>query len=96
MYVEAINAAGGIDGRKVEFQGYDDESDASRANTLVKRLIENDKVHVIIGGSTTGATMSAVPLVERAGIAMLSLAGGSVITDPVKKFAFRLAHNDGW
>ncbi len=31
---------------------------------------------------------------ERAGIAMLSLAGGSVITDPVKKFVFRLAHND--
>lgn len=94
MYVEAINAAGGIGGRKVEFQGYDDESDASRANTLVKRLIENDKVHVIIGGSTTGTTMSAAPLVERAGIAMLSLAGGTVIIDPVKKFVFKMNQTD--
>lgn len=94
LYVDAINAAGGIDGRKVEFQGYDDESDASRANTLVKRLIENDKVHIIIGGSTTGTTMSAVPLVERAGTPMLSLAGGTVIIDPVKKFVFKMNQTD--
>ncbi len=94
LYIEAINASGGIDGRKVEFQGYDDESDASRANTLVKRLIESDKVHVIIGGSTTGTTMSAVPLVERSGVPMLSLAGGTVIIDPVKKFVFKMNQTD--
>jgi branched-chain amino acid transport system substrate-binding protein len=94
MYVEAINAAGGIDGRKVEFRGYDDESDASRANTLVKRLIENDKVHVIIGCSLTGPTMSAIPLVERAGIPMVSLGAGSAIVEPVKKFVFKTIHTD--
>lgn len=94
MMVEAANASGGIDGRKVELYRYDDESDPAKANTLVKRLIENDGVHVLIGGSTTGTTMSAVPLAERAGVPMLSLAGGTIIIDPVKKFVFKMNQTD--
>ncbi|MFH1872908.1 MAG: ABC transporter substrate-binding protein [Pseudomonadota bacterium] len=94
LYVDMINNAGGVDGRKIELYGYDDESNAARANTLVKRLIENDKVHAIIGGSLTGSTMSAVPLVERAGVPMLSLAGGTVIIDPIKKFVFKMTPTD--
>lgn len=73
---------------------YDDETDPARANTLVKRMLDNDGVHVLIGGSTTGTTMSAAPLVERVGVPMLSLAGGTVITDPVKKFVFKMNQTD--
>jgi branched-chain amino acid transport system substrate-binding protein len=94
MYVDSINASGGIDGRKLELVRYDDESDPARANTLVKRMLDNDGVHVLIGGSTTGTTMSAVPLVERAGVPMLSLAGGTVIIDPIKKFVFKMNQTD--
>ncbi len=94
MYVDTINAGGGIDGRKIELFRYDDESSPPRANTLVKRMLDNDGVQVIIGGSTTGTTMSAVPLVERAGVPMLSLAGGTVIIDPVKKFVFKMNQTD--
>jgi len=94
MYIDSINAAGGIDGRKLELVRYDDESDPARANTLVKRLLDNDNVQVLIGGSTTGTTMSAAPLVERAGVPMLSLAGGTVIIDPVKKFVFKMNQTD--
>ncbi len=94
LYVDMLNKAGGVDGRRVELFAYDDETDAARANTLVKRLLSNDQVHAIIGGSTTGATMSAVPLVERAGIPMLSLAGGSEIVEPIKKNVFKMNHTD--
>jgi len=94
LYVDLINKEGGVDGRKIELYAYDDETDAARANTIVKRLINNDQVHAIIGGSTTGTTMSAVPLVERAGISMLSLAGGSVIVEPIKPFVFKMNHTD--
>ncbi len=94
LYVDLLNKQGGVDGRKVELFAYDDETDAARANTLVKRMLSNDNVHAIIGGTTTGATMSAVPLVERAEVPMLSLAGGSVIVDPVKKYVFKMNHTD--
>ena len=50
-------------GRPLQLVHYDDGSDANKANGFAKRLIEDDKVDVLIGGTTTGATMSMVPLV---------------------------------
>jgi len=94
LYIEKINAAGGVLGRKLELMNYDDGSEASKANGFAKRLIESDQVNVIIGGTTTGATMSMAPLVEKAGVPFISLAGGVVVTSPVKKWIFKTPHTD--
>jgi branched-chain amino acid transport system substrate-binding protein len=94
LYVEKLNETGGVLGRKVELVNYDDGSDSSKANGYAKRLIEVDNVDLIIGGSTTGATMAMVPLVEKAGIPFISLGGGSVIVDPVKKWVFKVSQTD--
>ncbi len=94
MYVEKINADGGVLGRKLELVHYDDGSEANKANGFAKRLIESDKVDVIIGGTTTGATMAMVPLVEKAGVPFVSLAGAVVITEPTKKWVFKTPHTD--
>jgi branched-chain amino acid transport system substrate-binding protein len=94
MYVERINAAGGIGGRKLQLTVYDDAGDAEKARTFAKRLIEQDKVDVIVGGSTTGTTMAAVPLVEQAQTPFISLAGAVVIVEPAKKWVFKTPHTD--
>ena len=94
MYVERINAAGGIAGRKLQLTVYDDAGDAEKARTFAKRLIEQDKVDVIVGGSTTGTTMAAVPLVEQAQTPFISLAGAVVIIEPAKKWVFKTPHTD--
>jgi len=94
MYVERLNAAGGINGRKLALTVYDDAGDAEKARTFTKRLIEQDKVDVIVGGSTTGTTMAAVPLVEQAQIPFISLAGAVVIIEPAKKWVFKTPHTD--
>ena len=94
MYVEKINAEGGVLGRKLELVHYDDGSDAAKANGFTKRLIESDKVDVLIGGTTTGATMAMAPLVDKAGLPFVSLAGAVVIIDPVKKWVFKTPHTD--
>jgi len=94
MYVERINAAGGVLGRKLELVTYDDSGDAQKARTFAKRLIEQDKVDVIVGGTTTGATMAAVPLVEEAQVPFISLAGAVGIIEPVKKWVFKTPHTD--
>jgi branched-chain amino acid transport system substrate-binding protein len=94
LYVEKINAAGGVLGRKLQLVSYDSAGDAEKARTFVKRLIEQDKVDVIVGGSTTGETMAVVPLVEAAGVPFISLAGAVVITEPVKKWVFKTPHTD--
>ncbi|MBC7917807.1 MAG: ABC transporter substrate-binding protein [Rhodoferax sp.] len=94
LYVEKLNAAGGVLGRKLQLVAYDDGGDAEKARTFTKRLIEQDKVDLIVGGSTTGSTMAAAPLVEAAQIPFISLAGAVVIIEPVKKWVFKTPHTD--
>jgi len=94
LYVEKLNAAGGVLGRKLQVISYDDGGDAEKARTFGKRLIEQDKVDVLVGGSTTGATMAVVPLAEAAGIPFISLAGAVVIIEPVRKWVFKTPHTD--
>ena len=94
LYVEKINAAGGVLGRKLALTVYDSGGDAEKARTFAKRLIEQDKVDLIVGGSTTGETMAVVPLVEQAQIPFISLAGAVVIVEPVKKWVFKTPHSD--
>lgn len=93
-YVESINAAGGIADRKIELFIYDDSSDAAKANSFAKRLIQQDKVDFIVGASTTGSTMAMVPLVEASKVPTLALGAGSVIVEPVKPYVFRMPHSD--
>jgi len=94
LYIDKINAAGGVLGRKLQLVAYDDGGDAEKARTFAKRLIEQDRVDLIVGGTTTGTTMAAVPLVEAAQIPFISLAGAVVIVEPVKKWVFKTPHTD--
>lgn len=93
-YIEKINADGGVLGRKLELVHYDDGSEAGKANGFAKRLIESDKVDVLIGGTTTGATMAMTPLAEASNVPFISLAGAVVIVEPVKKWVFKTPHTD--
>ncbi|WP_310625601.1 ABC transporter substrate-binding protein [Limnohabitans sp.] len=94
LYVEDLNKKGGVLGRQLELVHYDDGSDATKANSFTKRLIEDDKIDILIGGTTTGATMSMVPLVTKAEIPFISLAGAVVVIEPVKKWVFKTPHTD--
>src|SRR3954463_10793589 len=88
-YVEQVNKTGGVVGRKLEVVIYDSAGDAKQAVTFARRLIEDDKVDLIIGGSSTGETMAAVPIIEEAQIPFISLAGANVVVEPVKKWVFK-------
>jgi branched-chain amino acid transport system substrate-binding protein len=94
LYVERLNKAGGVLGRKLELTIYDDAGAADKAASFVKRLIESDQVDVITGGSTTATTMAAVPLAEKAGVPFISMAGAVVIIEPVKPWVFKTPHTD--
>ena len=95
MVVDEINAKGGVKGRKLELVVYDTGGDATKAVQAANRLIKEDKVVAIIGPSTTGESMAVIPVVEKEGIPLISCAAGSKITDPVKKWVFKTAQNDG-
>ena len=94
MYVDKINAAGGVAGKKIELVIYDDGGDANKARTFATRLLEDDKVVAMVGGSTTGTTMAMIPAFEEAQVPFISLAGAIEVVDPVRKFVFKTPHTD--
>lgn len=94
MLVDDANKAGGLLGRRIELIQYDDGSEPGKANGLIKRLLNDDQVDMLIGGSTTGASMAMYPAIEKAEIPFISLAGATVISEPVKKWMFKVSHQD--
>jgi branched-chain amino acid transport system substrate-binding protein len=94
MVVERLNAAGGVAGRKLQLVVYDDAGDAEKARTFAKRLLEQDKVDVLVGGSTTGTTMAVIPLAEQSATPFVSLAGAVGIVEPVRPWVFKTPHTD--
>src|SRR6201993_3927307 len=94
MYVDNINAKGGVNGQKLQPVVYDDGADANAARTFATRLVEEDKVVAMVGGTTTGATLAMIPLFEEAQIPFISLAGAIQIIEPVRKWVFKTPHTD--
>ena len=94
MYIEDVNAKGGVDGKTVELIHYDTGGNAKKAVSFAKRLIKRDKVDVIVGGSTSGSTLAAMPEISKAGVPFISLAGSVKIIDPVNKWTFKTPHTD--
>jgi len=94
IYVDAINAKGGINGQKLQVVIYDDGGDANAARTFATRLVEEDKVVAMVGGTTTGTTMAMIPVFEDAQIPFISLAGAIEIIQPVRKWVFKTPHTD--
>ncbi|MFN3133562.1 ABC transporter substrate-binding protein [Roseibium sp.] len=94
MLVDDLNAKGGINGEKIELVIYDDGGDPNKARTFATRLVEDDEVVAIIGGSTTGTTMSILSVAQDEGIPFISLAGAIQIIDPVREYVFKTPHTD--
>ncbi|MDA8212445.1 MAG: ABC transporter substrate-binding protein [Clostridia bacterium] len=96
MLVEEQNAKGGINGHLIELVLYDNESDEMKSVIGAKKLINEDKVAVIIGSSQSGTTMSMVDTVTKAQIPLVSLASSAkIVTPPAdRKWIFKTPQND--
>ncbi|MBS1878140.1 MAG: ABC transporter substrate-binding protein [Actinobacteria bacterium] len=70
--VEAVNAAGGIDGRPLELIKCDTKSDPNLAAACARQAVEEEVV-AVVGPAVFNAT-SAYPILEKAGISQV---GGS-------------------
>jgi branched-chain amino acid transport system substrate-binding protein len=97
LAIEEINAKGGIDGKKIEWVFYDAETQSARGVTATRRLVEQDKVDIIVGGgNASGIALAMVPIVERAGVPFISTEGSMQIVNPVaqRKWTFKSTIDD--
>ena len=77
LAVDAINAAGGVNGRKIELVIKDDKSDPEQGKLVVGELVKVG-VSAIVGPMTSSLAEAMVPLVDRAKIATVSPTVSSV------------------
>jgi len=110
MIAAQIEEAGGVVGpdgviHEVEFVIYDDESNPEVAATVASRLIEEDEVDAIVGGSGSGPSLAVVPLMQEAEMPYVSMASSrSIIMNPetgeTYKWSFKTPqenfHSGGW
>lgn len=94
IYAKEINANGGINSEMIELVIYDSGGDASKARTFATRLVEEDKVHAVIGGSITGTSLAMADIYNDAEIPYISLAGASQIVIPVRPYVFKTPHTE--
>ncbi|NTV89067.1 MAG: ABC transporter substrate-binding protein [Clostridiales bacterium] len=100
LAVEQINAAGGINGKKIVLVKYDNKSEPSEATTLANKLMTQDKVLAILGPATSGSFKAEIPVAIKNKI---PVASGSATADDVtvdangvKEYAFRVCFNDSF
>lgn len=72
LAVDQANAAGGINGRKIELVVYDDQAKPDQAVPIANKLIGRDDVKIGISGSYSGATRAAASVFQNAGIPYIS------------------------
>lgn len=96
MIRDEVNKQGGINGHPIELIVYDDETDATKCNLAVKRLVKKDEVPVIIGPTTSGTSLAVVSIAEEAQIPLISCAASYKIVSPVEshKWTFKVAGSD--
>ncbi|MDI1343644.1 MAG: ABC transporter substrate-binding protein [Pseudolabrys sp.] len=64
--IAALNAKGGINGKKVELVVEDNRSEPQEAVTAYRKMISSDKVEVFASGCVSAGNFAAAPLVVRA------------------------------
>ncbi len=94
MCVEKLNAAGGIEGHKIQLIMKDSGSTPDKAVSLAKQLIDEEKVLAIIGPSTSGEAMAIKNICQEGKTIMISCAAAKEIVDPVASYVFKVPQND--
>lgn len=100
LAIDEINAAGGIDGKKIVAKKYDNKSDKSQATTLATKLMTQDKVVAVLGPATSGAFKATIPeaIKNKVVVASGSATSDEVTVDEngVKEYAFRICFTDSY
>jgi branched-chain amino acid transport system substrate-binding protein len=71
MWVEDVNKKGGLLGRKVEFIVYDDQTNPALTPSIYTKLLDVDKVDLLIAPYGTVPTAPIMPLVKQRGLLLM-------------------------
>jgi branched-chain amino acid transport system substrate-binding protein len=78
IWAEDVNAKGGLLGRKVELVYYDDQTNPSTVPSIYTKLLDVDKVDLLVSGYGTNVIAPAMPIVMQRNLTFMTLFGLNV------------------
>lgn len=99
LAVEEINAAGGIDGKKIKLVAVDNKSETAEATAAATRLAEQEKVVAMLAPATSGNSVATVQIAKQHKVPIVTASGTApnvTVNDDgsVNEYAFRTCFID--
>jgi ABC-type branched-subunit amino acid transport system substrate-binding protein len=94
-YLDPVNAAGGVNGRRIELVTLDDGGKAERASYNTRTLIDREGVVAIFSGIEGGPCVASMKVAVELKVPLIGCAAGSPdLRDPFNRYVFplRAAH----
>ena len=91
LYLDSVNAKGGVNGQKIEMVALDDKFDPKLAADNARKLIEETNVLALFLNRGTPHTEAVIPLLDKHGVSLVAPSTGAmVLHQPVRKYVFNV------
>jgi ABC-type branched-subunit amino acid transport system substrate-binding protein len=91
LWLDAVNAKGGVNGQKVELIALDDKSDPKVAASNARILIEQKNVVALFLTRGTPTTEAIIPVLDQYGVALIAPSTGAMVLHaPIKPHVFNV------
>jgi branched-chain amino acid transport system substrate-binding protein len=94
LAVDEINAAGGVDGRKIRVITEDDQSKSEEAANTVTKLISQNNVVAVLGEVASSASLAAAPICQSNKVPMITPSSTNERVTQVGDYIFRMCFID--
>ncbi|NKB69213.1 MAG: ABC transporter substrate-binding protein [Candidatus Latescibacteria bacterium] len=89
LYLQHINAQGGIHGRTIDLKVEDDGYSPPRTVAAFRKLVDRDRIFCFVGNTGTPTTTASFPFIEHARIPVVApISFASTMHTPVKRYVF--------
>jgi branched-chain amino acid transport system substrate-binding protein len=92
--IDEVNAAGGINGRPVVIEAFDTQSKIEEAAAAASKLASDSSVFAVVGDITSAKTLAMAPIVQRAGLPLVSPGATLPKVTSVGDYIFRVCFID--
>jgi branched-chain amino acid transport system substrate-binding protein len=96
MAADEVNAAGGINGRKIKIITEDDQSKPEEAATAVSKLISQNGVVAVLGEVASSASLAAAPICQSNKVPMITPSSTNPEVTKKGDYIFRMCFTDDY
>ncbi|HAG90240.1 MAG TPA: ethanolamine utilization protein EutJ [Bdellovibrionales bacterium] len=94
LAIDAVNAAGGVKGKKIKLITEDNQGKPDEAAAVVKKLITQDNVLALLGEVASNRSLAAAPIAQQFRIPMISPSSTNPKVTEIGNYIFRVCFID--